>query len=107
MSEITFTDQNFETEVLKEENKPVLVDFWATWCGPCQMQGPIIEEMAKEMVNKAKVGKLEVDKNPVMAEKYGVKSIPTLMIFKGGKIVWQSTGLQTKNKLVAELNKYI
>lgn len=107
MSEMTFTDQNFEAEVLKEEKMPVLVDFWATWCGPCQMQGPIIEKLAKDMAGKAKIGKIDVDQNPQMAEKYGVKSIPSLMIFNKGEIVWQSTGLQTQDKLVAELNKHI
>ncbi|MFH1367050.1 MAG: thioredoxin [Patescibacteria group bacterium] len=107
MSEITLTDQNFEAEVLKEENMPILVDFWATWCGPCQMQGPIIEKLAEEMTGKAKVGKIDVDQSPNMAEKFGVKSIPTLMIFKKGEIVWQSTGLQTQDKLMVELNKHI
>lgn len=106
MAEITLTDQNFEAEVLKEQNLPVLVDFWATWCGPCQMQGPIIEQLAKEMENKTKVGKLEVDQNPQIAEKYGVKSIPTLMIFKKGEMVCQIVGLQTKDKLIAEISKY-
>ena len=107
MSEITFTDQNFESEVLKEEKMPVLIDFWATWCGPCKMQGPIITEVANEMAEKAKVGKIEVDQNPQMAEKYGVRSIPTLVIFKKGEIVWQSVGLQTKDKLIAELDKFV
>ena len=107
MAEMTFTDQNFESEVLKEEKTPVLVDFWATWCGPCQMQGPIIEQLTKEMENKVKVGKLEVDRNPQMAEKLGVKSIPTLMIFKKGEMVWQNVGLQTKDKLITEINKYL
>ncbi|MFA5069760.1 MAG: thioredoxin [Patescibacteria group bacterium] len=107
MSEIIFTDQNFEVEVLKEQKLPVLVDFWATWCGPCKMQGPIIEAVAAEMAGKAKVGKLEVDQNSQMAEKYQVQSIPTIMIFKGGEVIWQAVGLQTKDKLIAELNKYI
>jgi thioredoxin 1 len=106
MSEIEFTDQNFEDEVIKSK-QPVLVDFWATWCGPCQMQGPIIEEVAKEMEGKAKIGKLEVDKNNQTASKYNVMSIPTLIIFKEGKIVYQKPGLHQKEQLIEELNKVI
>lgn len=104
MSEITLTDQNFEQEVEKSSGA-VLVDFWAEWCGPCKMQGPIVEEVAKEFAGKAKVGKLEVDQNPNMAQKYGIMSIPTLAIFKGGKIVWQGIGLQQKGALAEQLNK--
>jgi thioredoxin 1 len=104
MSDITITDANFDNEVLKS-TKPVLVDFWAVWCGPCQMQGPIVEEVAKEMDGKAKVGKLNVDENPQMAQKFSVMSIPTLMIFKGGTIVKQFVGVQSKETLLSELNK--
>jgi thioredoxin 1 len=106
MSEITITDTTFDTTVLKSD-KPVLVDFWATWCGPCQIQGPIVEEVAKEMAGKAVVGKINVDENPVNAQKFNVMSIPTLMIFKGGTIVKQFTGVQSKEALVGELNKLI
>ncbi|MFA6098923.1 MAG: thioredoxin [Patescibacteria group bacterium] len=106
MSEVIFTDQNFESEVLKSD-KPVLVDFWATWCGPCKMQGPIVEELAKELEGKAKVGKLEVDQNPQMAQKFGVMSIPTLAIFKNGKIAWQGIGLHQKGKLTEEVSKIL
>ena len=81
-----FTDQNFEQEVLKSE-KPVLVDFWAAWCGPCQMMGPIIDKLAEEMKDKVKIGKLNVDENRETASDYSVMSIPTLIIFKGGKVV--------------------
>ncbi len=88
-----FTDQNFEAEVLKSD-KPVLVDFWAVWCGPCQMMGPIIEELAKEVGDKYKVGKLNVDENRETASKYGIMSIPTLIIFKDGKAVKQFVGVQ-------------
>ena len=88
MSDIMITDANFDVEVLKSD-KPVLVDFWAVWCGPCQMQGPIVEEVAKAMEGKAVVGKVNVDENPQSAGKYGVMSIPTLIIFKGGKPVKQ------------------
>ncbi len=106
MSEVTFTDQNFEEEVIKAEG-PVLVDFWAEWCGPCKMQGPIVEEVAKDFDGKVKVGKLEVDQNPQMAQKYGIMSIPTVAIFKGGEIVWQSVGMQPKEGLADELNKVL
>src|SRR3989344_7856425 len=106
MAEITITDANFDADVLKS-TKPVLVDFWAVWCGPCQMQGPIVEEVAKAMVSKAVVGKLNVDENPRMAQKYGVMSIPTLMVFKDGTIVKQFIGVQSKEVLLGELNKLI
>ncbi len=102
--EIVFTDQNFEGEVLKSD-KPTLVDFWAPWCGPCQMMGPIIEELAKEMGDKAKIGKLNVDENPQIAQNFSVMSIPTIMIFKGGKMVKQLVGVQSKEALKEELGK--
>lgn len=99
---IKITDDNFEEEVLKSD-KPVLVDFWAEWCGPCHMQAPIIEEVAKEFEGKAKVGKLEVDENPATAQKYGIMSIPTTVVFKGGKIVWQVAGVQQKEMLIQQI----
>ena len=101
-----FTDSNFEQEVLKND-KPVLVDFWAVWCGPCQMQGPIVEEIAKDFAGKAKVGKMNVDENPSVPQKFGIMSIPTLMIFKGGQVVKQFVGVQSKATLTAELNKLL
>lgn len=104
MADITLTDQNFDTEVIKS-TLPVLVDFWATWCGPCQMQGPIIENVATSLEGKAKVGKLNVDENSQTAGKYGVMSIPTLIIFKNGSVVKQMIGLQSKEVIIAELNK--
>ena len=93
-----FTDQNFEEEVLNSQ-KPVLVDFWAPWCGPCQMMGPIIEELAEELEGKVVVGKLNVDENPQMAQKYGIMSIPTLLVFKNGQVVEQFVGVQPKEVL--------
>lgn len=99
-----FTDQNFEQEVLKS-NKPALVDFWAAWCGPCQMMEPIIDELAEEMKDKYKVGKLNVDENRETASKYGVMSIPTLIIFKDGKVVKQLVGVQSKESLKGNLEK--
>jgi thioredoxin 1 len=101
-----FTDQNFEQEVLKCD-QAVLVDFWAPWCGPCQMMGPIIEELAKEFEGKAKVGKMNVDENSQTAQKYGIMSIPSLKIFKAGKIVKEFTGVQAKETLKSELEKNI
>lgn len=106
MADVTITDSNFDSEVLKAK-EPVLVDFWAVWCGPCQMQGPIVEEVAKAMAGKAKVGKLNVDENPRMAQKYGVMSIPTIMVFKSGMVVKQFIGVQSKEILLGELNKLI
>lgn len=104
MSEVILTDANFEAEVLQTE-LPVLVDFFATWCGPCKMQGPIVDELAGEVVGQAKVGKLDVDQAPVTAQKYGVMSIPTIIIFKGGEPKATLVGLQTKEALKAELAK--
>ena len=100
----TFTDDNFEEEVLKSE-QPVLVDFWAQWCGPCQAMGPIIEELAEEVKATAKVGKLDVDENPKRASEYGIMSIPSLKIFKGGKVVKEFMGLQQKEVLKDALSK--
>ncbi len=100
--EMVFTDQNFEAEVIKSE-QPVVVDFWAPWCGPCQMMGPIIEELAKEMQGKAKIGKLNVDENSVTAQNFTVMSIPTIMIFKDGKIAKKFVGVQSKESLKEEL----
>jgi len=102
MSEVIFTDSNFESEVLKSD-KPVLVDFFAEWCGPCKIQGPIIKEVAEEISAKAKVGKLDVDANPKMAEKYNVMSVPTIIIFKDGKIVETMNGVQNKEILFSKL----
>lgn len=91
---VEFTEANFDQEVLKSD-KPVLVDFWAPWCGPCQVIGPVIEELATE-VTTAKIGKLNVDEHPNVAQTYGVMSIPTMKIFKGGQVVKEFVGVQSK-----------
>jgi len=106
MADVVVTDDSFDTEVLKAD-KPVLVDFWAVWCGPCQVQDPIVEDVAKAIVGKAKVGKLNVDENPTTAQKFGIMSIPTLMIFKNGTVVKQFIGVTSKETLLGELNKLI
>lgn len=100
--EITLTDQSFDEEV-KQSEVPVLVDFWAPWCGPCQMMAPIIEDLAKEVEGKAKVCKLDVDENPQKAVEYGIMSIPSLKIFKAGKVAREFTGVQSKEALKSEL----
>ena len=107
MSELMeFTDDNFESEVLKSD-KLCLVDFWAEWCGPCRMVGPIVEEIAKEYAGKLKVGKLNVDNNSQTAVKYGIMSIPSLLFFNGGKVVEQIVGAVPKKQLVQKIEKII
>ena len=102
MAEITLTNANFETEVLKSD-LPVLVDFWASWCGPCKMLGPVIAEIAEEYDGKVKVGKVNVDDEPALANMFGIESIPTVMVFKGGKIVNTSLGYRPKEQIVSML----
>jgi len=106
MSEVTLTDQNFSTEVLQSQ-EPVLVDFWAPWCGPCRIVGPIVEEIAQEFTGKVKVGKLNVDENSATAQKYGVMSIPTLAIFKKGEVVDQLIGAHPKEAIAEHLEKVL
>ncbi|MCB0307402.1 MAG: thioredoxin [Calditrichaeota bacterium] len=101
-----FTDANFETEVLKSD-LPVLVDFWAEWCGPCKMIAPTIEQLAGEYEGKLKVGKIDVDVHQQMAMKYNVRGIPTLLIFKDGKPVEQIVGAYPKPAIVQKLTAHI
>ena len=98
-----FNTDNFETEVVQSD-VPVLVDFWAPWCGPCKMIGPIIEELAGEFDGKAKIGKVNVDNNQDLAAKFGIKGIPTVMLFKGGESINNFVGLRPKEDLVAAIN---
>jgi thioredoxin 1 len=95
---IHLTDTNFDEEVLKSE-KPVLVDFWAPWCGPCKAIGPVVEELAAAYRDRVKVAKINIDENPKTATVYGVMSIPTLMLFKGGSVMEKLVGLVPKNRL--------
>lgn len=106
MADVVVSDQNFDTEVTRSAI-PVLVDFWATWCNPCQMQMPILEEVAKEFEGKVKVAILNVDDNPQTASKYGIMSIPTLIIFNEGNTAKQMIGVQSKETLVEEINKVL
>lgn len=98
----TFNQQNFESEVLKSD-VPVLVDFTATWCGPCKALAPIVEKIADEFAGKVKVGKLDIDESPDVTARYGVRSVPTVIVFKGGQKSGQHVGLTNRDKLVALL----
>lgn len=100
------TDANFN-EVVMKSDKPVLVDFWAEWCGPCRMVGPIVEELSKEYEGKAVVGKLNVDSNPNISMQFGIMSIPTLLIFKNGKVIDKQVGVVPKSVLAGKLNAQI
>lgn len=101
-----FNNDNFETEVVKSD-VPVLIDFFATWCGPCKMAGPIVEDLAREYAGKVKIGKLDVDEAGDVAAKFQVRGVPTFMIFKGGQKVWQQVGLVPKEKFQEELKKLL
>jgi thioredoxin 1 len=99
-----FTDDNFKEEVLKSE-LPVLVDFFAQWCGPCKMMAPVIDELAEEFSGKFVIGKCDVDENPEVTQTYGVTALPTIKFFKDGEIVGELVGFQSKDKIAEKLNE--
>ena len=106
MKPMELTDGNFEKEVMQSPT-PVLVDFWAVWCGPCKMIAPVVEEIAKEYDGKLKVGKVDVDSNPEVSMKFGIRSIPTMMVFKGGKVVEQIIGAIPKRNLLDKVVPHV
>lgn len=103
MAEIKVTMDNFDSEVMNAD-MPVLVDFWASWCGPCKMLGPVIAELAEELAGKVKVAKINVDDEPGLAARYGIASIPTVILFKNGEIAAKSIGFKDKAALMAMIN---
>lgn len=106
MKPVEVNDGNFKAEVLDSQT-PVLVDFWATWCGPCKMIAPIIEELASEYNGKMKFGKLDVDANPQVSMQFGIRSIPTLLVFKGGRVVDQIVGAMPKKSLLDKISPHM
>ncbi len=106
MKPVEITDQNFQKEVL-ESPIPVLVDFWAVWCGPCRVIAPVVEELAQEYDGRLKVGKLDVDHNPNTAVQFGIRSIPSLMIFKNGEAVDMIVGAVPKQQLVTKIEQHV
>ncbi len=106
MSVVHLSDKNFDVEVLKS-SLPVIVDFWAEWCGPCRMISPIVEEIAKDLQEKLKVAKVNIDDEQEIAARFNIMSIPTLLIFKDGKVVEQIVGAMPKAQLLSKMNPYL
>lgn len=103
---LEFTDADFDAEVLGSEN-PVLVDFWAIWCGPCRMMAPVIDSLAEKYAGRVKVGKLDVDHNPASAQRFNVRGIPTMLLFKGGQVVDQIVGTVPETRLSEKLDNHV
>ena len=103
---LNFTDADFDAEVLRSD-RPVLVDFWAIWCGPCRMMAPVIDSLAEKYAGRVKVGKLDVDHNPMSAQRYNVRGIPTLLLFKDGQVVDQIVGSVPEDRVAAQLDSHV
>lgn len=106
MSDLILTDQNFSEEVLKSQ-KPILVDFWAEWCVPCQVLNPILQELAEEIGEKVRMGKIDIDKNPLVSATFSIDAIPALILFKDGKAVKKLTGVQPKKNIIEAIESVI
>jgi len=106
MTTIKISDESFDEEVIKK-GKPILVDFWAEWCGPCKQIGPILEEISEEYKEKITIGKLDVDKNPEIAGKFQIRGIPTMLYFNNGELIDTKVGMSSKDDLIQWLEKYI
>lgn len=103
---VEFTDDNFDSEVL-QSSQPVLVDFWAPWCGPCRLIAPTVEELSNDYAGRVKVGKLNTDDNPKVASSYGISAIPTVLLFKGGQIVDKFVGVQPKTRMSSAMDGHL
>ena len=103
---VILSDGNFDSEIQKTEAGPILVDFWATWCGPCRVVAPILEQIAVDLKGKVRIGKLDVDQNPATASQFGIQSIPTLVLFKNGRVVDQMIGAQSREAIAGMIGRH-